>query len=62
VWPARAVHDPGKVIADLAAAVALGRDCPADIAVRRAEPAVFGPRAPDPVVSRTAETPHCAEL
>ena len=30
---ARAVRDPGKVIADLAAAVALGGDCLADIAV-----------------------------
>jgi len=27
------VHDPGKVIADLAAAVGLGGDCLADIAV-----------------------------
>jgi hypothetical protein len=28
----RAVHDPGKIVADLAAAVALGGDCLADIA------------------------------
>jgi len=33
-WRApRAVHDPGKIVADLAAAVALGGDCLADIAV-----------------------------
>jgi hypothetical protein len=33
-WRApRAVHDPGKVIADLAAAVVLGGDCLAGIAV-----------------------------
>jgi hypothetical protein len=29
----RVVHDPGKIIADLAAAVALGGDCLAEIAV-----------------------------
>jgi hypothetical protein len=49
----RAVHDPGKVIADLAVAVALGGDCLADIAVLRAEPELHGPVASDPVVSRT---------
>jgi len=37
----RAVHDPGKVIADLAVAVALGGDCLADIAVVRAEPGLL---------------------
>jgi hypothetical protein len=50
--PGRAVHDPGKIIADLAAALALGGDCLADIAMLRAEPALFGPVASDPVVSR----------
>jgi hypothetical protein len=48
----RAVHDPGKIIADLAVAVALGGDCLADVAMLRAEPALFGPVASDPVVSR----------
>src|ERR1700691_3729022 len=48
----RAVHDPGKVIADLAAAVALVGDCLADIAVLREQPALAGPVASDPVVSR----------
>jgi Transposase DDE domain group 1 len=48
---ARAVHDPGKVIADLA--VALGGDCLADIGVLRAEPELYGLVASDPVVSRT---------
>ena len=33
-----AVHDPGKVLLDLAVAVALGGDCLADIALLRAEP------------------------
>ena len=49
---ARAVHDPGKIVADLAVAVALGGDCLADIAVLRAEPELYGPVASDPVVSR----------
>jgi hypothetical protein len=48
----RAVHDPGKIIADLAVTLALGGDCLADVAVLRAEPALFGPVASDPVVSR----------
>src|SRR3954453_5062127 len=50
--PARAVHDPGKVIADLALTLALGGDCLADIALLRSQPAVFGPIASDPTVSR----------
>jgi hypothetical protein len=48
----RAVHDPGKIVTDLAVAVALGGDCLADAAVLRAEPALFGLVASDPVVSR----------
>ena len=52
-WRApRAVHDPGKIIADLAASVALGGDCLADIAVLREQPGLAGPVASDPVVSR----------
>ena len=52
-WQApRAVHDPGKVIADLAVAVALGGDCLADIAVLRSQSGLSGPVASDPVVSR----------
>jgi hypothetical protein len=31
--PARAVHSPGKIIAGLAVAMALGGDCLADVAV-----------------------------
>ncbi|MGW5974034.1 IS1380 family transposase [Streptomyces sp. NPDC055186] len=52
----RAVHDPGKILVDLALAVALGGDCLADIATLRAEPAVFGPVASDPTVSRLIDT------
>jgi hypothetical protein len=50
--PARAVHSPGKVIIDLAVALALGGDCLADVAMLRAQPELFGPVASDPVVSR----------
>jgi Transposase DDE domain group 1 len=50
--PSRAVHDPGKTVLDLAVAVALGGDCLADAGMLRAEPALFGPVASDPVVSR----------
>jgi hypothetical protein len=50
--PARAFHDPGKIIADLAVAVALGGDCLAGIAVLRAGPELYGPVASDPVLSR----------
>jgi len=52
-WQApQAVHDPGKIVADLAAALALGGDCLADIALLREQPALAGPVASDPVVSR----------
>ena len=50
--PPRAVHDPGKIVTDLAVALALGGDCLADVAVLRAQPELFGPVASDPVVSR----------
>ena len=52
-WRApRAVHDPGKMVADLAVALALGGDCLADVAVLREQPELFGPVASDPVISR----------
>jgi len=47
-----AIHDPGKIVSDLAVAVALGGDAAADVAVLRAQPGVFGPVASDPTVSR----------
>lgn len=53
---ARAVHDPGKILLDVALAVALGGDCLADVAMLRAEPAVFGPVPSDPTVSRLIDT------
>ncbi|MGW0614505.1 IS1380 family transposase [Streptomyces sp. NPDC002788] len=52
----RAVHDLGKVLLDVALAVALGGDCLADIGMLRAEPGVFGPMASDPTVSRLIDT------
>ena len=53
--PRLAVHDPAKVLLDLALALAVGGDCLADIALLRAEPALFGPVASDPTVSRTID-------
>jgi Transposase DDE domain group 1 len=47
-----AVHDPGKIVLDLAIAVALGGDCAADVALVRAQPSLFGLVASDPTVSR----------
>ncbi|MGV9557433.1 IS1380 family transposase [Streptomyces sp. NPDC003522] len=52
----RAVHDPGKILLDVALAAALGGDCLADVGMLRAEPAVFGPVASDPTVSRLIDT------
>ncbi|MFI5801205.1 IS1380 family transposase [Streptomyces sp. NPDC051677] len=52
----RAVHDPGKMLLDVALAVALGGDCLADVAMLRCEPAVFGPVASDPTISRLIGT------
>lgn len=49
----RAVHEPGKVLLDLAPAVALGGDCLADVALLRSEPAVFGLVASDPTARWT---------
>jgi Transposase DDE domain group 1 len=50
-----AVHDPARVICDLAVTLALGGDCLADIALLRAEPGVYGRVASDPTVSRTID-------
>lgn len=48
-----AIHDPAKVVLDLAVTLALGGDCLADVAVLRAEPGLYGLVASDPTVSRT---------
>jgi len=50
-----AVHDPAKIILDVAVTLALGGDCLADIAVLRAEPGLYGRVASDPTVSRAID-------
>ncbi|UXA15102.1 IS1380 family transposase (plasmid) [Mycobacterium sp. SMC-8] len=56
-WRApRTLHDPAKVLTDVAIAVALGGDCAADIAVVRAQPELFGAVASDATVSRLIAT------
>ncbi|MTE17549.1 IS1380 family transposase [Nocardia aurantiaca] len=51
-----ATHDPGKIVLDLAVAVAIGGDCAADVGLLRGEPGVFGSVASDPTVSRLIAT------
>jgi hypothetical protein len=51
-----AIHDPGKVLLDLAISVAIGGDCLADIAQVRSESSLFGRVASDPTVSRLIDT------
>jgi hypothetical protein len=53
--PRFAAHDPAKILLDLALGLAVGGDCLADVALLRAEPALFGPVASDPTVSRTID-------
>jgi hypothetical protein len=50
-----AVHSPGKAIADLAVMLAAGGQCPADVAMLRARPHLFGPVASDPTISRIVD-------
>ena len=50
--PFGATHDTGKIVLDVAVALAVGGDCPADIAVLRGQPRLFGTVASDPTVSR----------
>ena len=48
----RAVHDPGRVLVDLAVAVADGAECISDIAVLADQPGLFGAVASDSTVWR----------
>jgi hypothetical protein len=48
-----AVHDPAKVVVDLAVTLALGGDCLADIALLRSVPGLYGQSASEATVSRT---------
>lgn len=50
-----AVRDPGRILLDLALATALGGDCLADVAMLRAESALFGPVASAPTVFRLVD-------
>jgi hypothetical protein len=51
-----AIHDPAKIICDLAVMLTLGGDCVADLALLREQPGVFGRIASDPTVSRLIDT------
>lgn len=51
-----AVHDPAKVLLDLAVALAIGGTHLDDAALLRAEPEVYGLVASDPTISRTIAT------
>ena len=51
-----AVHDPGKVVTELAVTLALGGDCLSDAAVIRDEPGIYGRVASEATVSRTITT------
>ncbi|GAA3873427.1 hypothetical protein GCM10022275_23110 [Tessaracoccus defluvii] len=51
-----AVHDPGKIICDLALSLVLGGEALSNLATLRAEPGVYGPVASDPAVSRLIAT------
>ena len=51
-----AVHDPGKIIVDLALCAALGGDHLSDLSLLRCAEEVFGPVASDPTVCRLIKT------
>jgi Transposase DDE domain group 1 len=58
----RAVHDPGRVLVDLAVAVADGAECISDIAVLADQPGLFGPVASDSTVWRLLDQLELSEL
>jgi hypothetical protein len=58
----RAVHDPGRVLVDLAVAVADGAECISDIAVLADQPGLFGPVASDSTVWRLLDQLEQREL
>lgn len=53
-----AIHNPGRIVLDLAVAVALGGDAACDVGVLRAQPGVFGLVAsvPDAAVAAPDES------
>lgn len=50
-----AIHDPAKVLLDLALSVALGGEHLSDVDVLRGEPGLYGQVASDPTISRTID-------
>jgi hypothetical protein len=58
----RAVHDPGRVLADLAVAIADGAECISDVAVLGDQRALFGPVASDSTVWRLLDQLDAAQL
>jgi hypothetical protein len=58
----RAAHDPGRVLVDLAVAVADGAQCISDIAVLADQPGLFGTVASDSTVWRLLAQLDAAEL
>ncbi len=56
------MHDPGRVLVDLAVAVADGAECISDIAVLADQPGLFGPVASDSTVWRLLAQLGAAEL
>jgi hypothetical protein len=51
----RSVHDPGKIVLDLAVTLAAGGDGPADTALLRAGADLFGPVASAPTICRLVD-------
>ncbi len=51
-----AVHDPGQVVLDLAVMLAVGGDCPADVALLRAGSGLYGQVASTATISRLVAT------
>jgi hypothetical protein len=58
----RARHDPGRVLADLAVAIADGGEAISDIAILADQPALFGPVASDSTCWRLLEVLDAAAL
>src|SRR5512133_1760607 len=58
----RTVHGPGRVLVDLAVAVADGAECISDIAVLADQPALFGAVASDSTVWRLLDQLGQSEL
>ena len=51
-----AVHDPGKIVVDLALCAALGGRCLSDLSLLRSQGELFGSVASDPTVCRLMKT------